>query len=242
MYSKPDINCDMGEGAGNDALLMPFITSASIACGYHAGDADTMQQTVALALQHGVSIGAHPSFPDREHFGRREMALDDATLYRIITEQVKLLQEIAQAAGTSLRHVKPHGALYNMSAKDAGLAALVAQAVKDTDPALVLFGLSGSHSIRAAQAAGLKTASEAFADRSYQEDGSLTPRSQPGALIETTGEVVQQVRQIINRQQVTTLSGKIIPLQADTICIHGDGPHAVDFARAIFEAFIQPNA
>ncbi len=242
MYSKPDINCDMGEGAGNDALLMPCITSACIACGYHAGDADTMQQTVALALQHGVRIGAHPSFPDREHFGRREMTMDDATLYRIITEQVKALQQITQAAGAALKYVKPHGALYNMSAKDAGLAAVIAQAVKDIDPALVLFGLSGSHSIQAAKAIGLQTAAEAFADRSYQDDGSLTPRSQPGALIDTASRALQQVQQIIEEAKVTTRSGKIIPLQADTICIHGDGPHAVEFAQTIYQAFIQHTA
>lgn len=233
IYMRPDINFDLGEGIDNDELIMPFITSANIACGYHAGDAATMMQTVEWALKYKVAIGAHPSFFDRENFGRNEMQVESSEVYDLVTQQVYILNEIATAAGAMLHHVKPHGALYNMSAKDAVLAKTIAKAVKDFDAALVLVGLSGSHSISEAKSIGLKTASEVFADRSYQDDGKLTPRSQPGALLETTEEVVKQVMQMLEQGTVTTINGKTIPVLAETICIHGDGEYAVEFAKAI---------
>ena len=233
---RPDINCDMGEGIGNDALIIPFINSANIACGYHAGDATTMQQTVALCIKHKVAIGAHLSFFDRENFGRTEIKLDKADIYDIISQQLFILNEIAADADVKLSHVKPHGALYNMSARDAELANIIAKAVKDFDSSLKLLGLSGSCSISEAKALGLKTANEIFADRTYQNNGSLTPRSQPNALIEETDKAVQQVLQIIKEGTVTTIEGKRIPIVADTICIHGDGKHAVEFAKAIHDA------
>ncbi len=230
---KQDINCDMGEGIGNDELIMPFITSANIACGYHAGDAATMWQTVELAVKHKVAIGAHPSFLDRKNFGRTEINLDKEEIYDLVSQQLIILNEITSEIDTKLNHVKPHGALYNMSAKDAVLASAIARAVKDFDASLILFGLSGSHSISEAKAIGLQTASEVFADRTYRDDSSLTLRSQPNALIDDTNKVVQQVLQMIKEGTVKTVSGKIIPIVAETICIHGDGKQAVEFVKAI---------
>ena len=226
----------MGEGIGNEALLMPFISSANIACIYHAGDEATMQQVVELCVQHHVNIGAHPSFPDRKNFGRTEMNLPAEEVYELVEQQLIILKEITDLFDIALTHVKPHGALYNQSARDGVLAKTIARAVKDFDQQLVLFGLSGSHSIREAELLGLKTASEVFADRSYQDDGSLTPRSEPGALIEDAGKAVKQVLQMINEGTVTTVSGKTIPIIAQTICIHSDGIHAVEFAKAIHDA------
>ena len=231
-----NINCDLGEGMSTDDDIMPFITSANIACGYHAGDSETMWRTVESAIRHNVAIGAHPSFFDRKNFGRSEMTLAPGEIYDLVTQQLLVLTEIASSMDTKLQHVKPHGALYNMSAKDPALANTIARAVKDFDRYLILFGLSGSFSISEAKAIGIKTASEVFADRTYQDDGSLTPRSQPGALIEDTGKVLTQVMQLIKEGTVTTLSGKIIPITAETICIHGDGKQAVAFAKAIHNA------
>ena len=233
---RPDINCDMGEGIGNDELIMPFISSANIACGYHAGDSATMWQTIELAIKHNVIIGAHLSFLDRKNFGRTEMSLDKAEVYDLVIQQLIILNDIATELDTELHHVKPHGALYNMSARDAALANTIATAVKDFNSHLILFGLSGSHSISEAKAIGLQTASEVFADRTYQDDGLLTPRSQPNALIVETNKVVQQVLQMIKEGKVTTVSGKEIPIMAETICIHGDGKQAVEFAKAIHKA------
>ena len=226
----------MGEGIGNDELIMPFISSANIACGYHAGDSATMWQTIELAIKHNVIIGAHMSFLDRKNFGRTEMNLDKAEVYDLVIQQLIILNDIATELDTELHHVKPHGALYNMSARDAALANTIATAVKDFNSHLILFGLSGSHSISEAKAIGLQTASEVFADRTYQDDGLLTPRSQPNALIVETNKVVQQVLQMIKEGKVTTVSGKEIPIMAETICIHGDGKQAVEFAKAIHKA------
>jgi len=230
-----DINCDMGEGIGNDDLIMPYIHSANIACGYHAGDEKMIWNTIELALQHNVRIGAHVSFLDKENFGRTEMDLSPGEVYDLVTQQLLVIKEIADDLSAKIVHVKPHGALYNMSAKDPVLAKTIAGAIKDFDDNLVLFGLSGSHSIREAKTIGLKTANEVFADRTYQDDGSLTPRSQPGALISDSSQVIQQVLQMINEGTVTTISGKKIPIIAETICIHGDAEHAVEFAKAIHE-------
>ncbi|HUS01903.1 MAG TPA: 5-oxoprolinase subunit PxpA [Chitinophagaceae bacterium] len=232
-----DLNCDMGEGIGNDELIMPYITSANIACGYHAGDEETMKKTVLLAKKYNVNIGAHPSFLDRQNFGRTEMGKTPVEVYELVSAQINLLQKITIDNNAQLHHVKPHGALYNMAAKDKGLAKSIVEAVKDLDKNLILYCLSNSFLISEAKAIGLKTASEAFADRTYQDDGSLTPRSQPDALIQNTDEALQQVLMMVNKGKVRTVSGKVIPIVAETICIHGDGNYAVEFARAIHEIF-----
>ncbi len=213
------INCDLGEGIGNDAELMPYIDEANIACGFHAGDAFTMRETVALCIRHKVKIGAHPSYLDRENFGRKEIELSPEEIYLLVRKQVETLKKITEQAGAKLNHVKPHGALYNISAKNEAVAKAIAKAVKDVDPSLILFGLKNSHSIAAAKNIGLITAEEAFADRRYESDGSLTPRSQPGACFTKIQDVLNQVEKI----------------KADTWCIHGDGPYAVDFAKALHE-------
>ncbi|WP_343668002.1 5-oxoprolinase subunit PxpA [Chitinophaga sp.] len=228
-----DLNCDMGEGMPTDASIMPYISSANIACGYHAGDKGTMAQTVALALKYQVAIGAHPGFNDKANFGRTEQQLSDSEIYDLITVQLHSLQEVCRLWGTTVQHVKPHGALYNMAARDQHLSTIIAQAIRDTNPALCLFGLSNSWLIKAAAAAGLKTASEVFADRTYQDDGSLTPRSQPNALIDNEADALKQVLQMVTKQEVTTVNGHIVPLRAETICLHGDGAHAVAFAKAV---------
>ena len=211
------INCDLGEGIGNDAALMPYIDEANIACGFHAGDAFTMRETVALCIRHGVKIGAHPSYLDRENFGRKEIELSPEEIYLLVRKQVETLKKITEQAGAKLHHVKPHGALYNTSAKNEAVAKAIAKAVKDVDAGLVLFGLKNSFSIAAGKEIGLKTAEEAFADRRYESDGSLTPRSQPGACFTSVKEVIDQVEKI----------------KADTWCIHGDGPHALEFAKVL---------
>jgi 5-oxoprolinase (ATP-hydrolysing) subunit A len=232
---KPDINCDMGEGMDNDAMIMPYILSANIACGYHAGDEETMRDTMELATRSGVAVGAHVSFNDRENFGRKEMQLPAGQIRDIVLKQFEIIDKVARSMGIKLAHVKPHGALYNMSARDKELAATIANTVKEYDPMLVLFGLSNSHSIAEAKRLGLQTASEVFADRTYLDDGSLTPRSERGALIDDMGTAVRQVLQMINEGTVTTTGGKEIPILAETICIHGDGKHAAFFARAIYK-------
>jgi 5-oxoprolinase (ATP-hydrolysing) subunit A len=232
-----DINCDLGEGIGNEEAIMPFISSANIACGYHAGDEKTIWTTVELCIKNKVAIGAHPSFLDRENFGRTEMKLDTADIYELITQQLIIIDEITNDLNTSLQHVKPHGALYNLSAKDKKVANTIAKAVKDFNHELVLFGLSGSHSVKEAETIGLKTRNEVFADRTYMDDGSLVPRSQPGAIIEDADTVIQQALQFVNNEAITTSSGKKIKLKAETICLHGDGKHAIDFAKAINEVF-----
>jgi UPF0271 protein len=236
-----DLNCDMGEGTDNDELIMPFISSANIACGYHAGDEKTIWKTIELAVKHKVAVGAHVSFLDKENFGRSEMNLTANEIYELVEQQLIIIKEIADSFDIKLNHVKPHGALYNMSARDVAIAKAIAEAVKDFDSNLILFGLSESHSIHEAKAAGLKTASEVFADRTYQDDGSLTPRSQPNALIEDADKAIQQVLQMIKKGTVTSVSGKEIPIKAETICIHGDGKHAAAFAKTIYENLKQNN-
>ncbi len=228
-----DLNCDMGEGSGNDELLMPYITSANIACGYHAGDEETMRQTIMLAQKYNVNIGSHPSFLDKENFGRTEIKKSPEDVYDLVSKQINILQKIAANNNASLHHVKPHGALYNMAAKNKVIANAIANAVKDLDENLVLFGLSNSFLISEAKAIGLKTASETFADRTYKDDGSLTPRTQSNALIGNTDEAIQQVLMMVHNGKVKTVSGKEIPIVAETICIHGDGKYAVEFAKAI---------
>lgn len=234
-----DLNCDMGEGFANDAQLMPWISSVNIACGYHAGDADSMQRTLALAIEHQLAIGAHPGFADKANFGRTEVLLPLNEVFDLVITQVQLLQQMAVDMGARLNHVKPHGALYNMSARDALLANTIAKAVYTVDSELVLFGLSGSHSISEAEKIGLRTASEVFADRTYQPNGSLTPRSAANALIGSEEQCLQQVLQMIEQKTVTATNQQAVPIVADTVCLHGDGEHALDFARAIFHKLQQ---
>ena len=233
----------MGEGMDTDAAIFPFISSANIACGGHAGDAGTMRQTVALALQHGVAIGVHPSYPDRTGFGRtdilesspgkgdRPLRLDD--LAGVLTDQLEQLQKIADETGARLHHVKPHGALYNRAAKDAVVSGIICRVIKNFDPSLLLYGLSGSEMQRQATAFGLVFVSEVFADRTYQPDGSLTPRTAPDALIDQPEMMVRQVLMMVREGKVRTGGGVDVPIAADTICLHGDGDHAVEFAVRI---------
>jgi UPF0271 protein len=231
-----DLNCDLGEGFPTDADLMPLISSANIACGFHAGDVDTMRHTIRLALQHGVAIGAHPGFADVANFGRIMVALSPDQVYQLVQEQLALFSTIAQEEGAVVRHIKPHGALYNAAAQSPEWASAIAKAVYDFDPNLILFGLSGSVSIQAAHALGLQTANEVFADRTYQADGTLTPRNLPNALIQNTDKCIVQVFDLIEKGVVVTTEGQSIRLQADTICLHGDGTHAISFAKAIRHA------
>ncbi len=223
-----DLNCDLGEGAGHDAELMPLITSANIACSAHAGDLATMRATVALAQKHEVAIGAHPGFADRENFGRRELPLAPDDVRPLVAAQIALLRGVGP-----LRHVKAHGALYNLAARDAALAAAVADSVCDIDPALILFVLPHSALARAATTRGLRIANEVFADRTYQRDGSLTPRSRPDALIHDEAIAVAQVLRMIREGVVRSTDGIDVPIQADTVCLHGDGPNPVAFARRL---------
>jgi UPF0271 protein len=233
-----DLNCDMGEGfgawtMGDDAALLDHVTSANIACGFHAGDPGTIHRTVKLALEKGVAVGAHPSLPDLQGFGRRRMNVSAQEAYDLVVYQVGALAGFAAACGGKLSHVKAHGALYNMAAKDAGLAQAIAKAVKDFDPRLILFGLAGSELVRAGEQAGLKTANEVFADRTYQADGSLTPRTQPDAMIHDPALALAQVRRMIKEGKVASINGPDVAVKPDTLCIHGDEPGAVEFARRI---------
>lgn len=228
-----DLNCDVGEGYLTDELIMPFISSANIACGHHAGDDATINKTILLAQKYGVAIGAHPSYPDREGFGRRDMELDNNVLYDILSAQIALIRSMANIAGTSMRHVKPHGALYNNAAVNYSIASTVAKAVKSIDPSLYLYGLANSESERAAKKEGIKFCREVFCDRTYTNEGMLTPRAAGNALINTSDQALLQVLQVIKDKTVTSTSGKLINMEADTLCIHGDGPHAVEFVKTI---------
>lgn len=230
---KIDINCDLGEGAGHDDRLMALVTSANIACGGHAGDVESMRAAVVLAMRHGVAIGAHPGFPDRQNFGRLERAVDPEDAAGIVGGQIRALQAIAAACGTRVRHVKPHGALYNQAARDAALAEAIADAVWEVDQSLLFYGLAGSELLAAGRARGLRVASEVFADRAYCADGSLATREKPGALIADEGEAVRQVLRIVRDGRVRTMGGTEIAIAADTVCIHGDGPHPVEFAKRL---------
>lgn len=241
MSTRIDLNCDMGEsfGAwrmGNDLAVLPFVSSVNIACGFHAGDPATMRLTVAAAMRQGVAIGAHPGLPDLQGFGRRRMAVSAQEAYDMMVVQIGALAAVAASQGARLHHVKAHGALYNMAAQDAGLAQALARAVHDVDPGLVFYGLAGSAMVSAAEALGLRVASEVFADRGYQADGSLTPRGQPGALIEDVGASIRQVLQMVRQGTVTPLAGAPFPVRPDTLCLHGDQPGALAFGRALREA------
>jgi UPF0271 protein len=236
-----DLNCDMGEsfGAwtmGDDAGVMPWITSANIACGFHAGDFATMQRTVELAKQHGVAIGAHVSLPDVQGFGRREMRVTPNEAHAMTLYQIGALHAFARACGTRVAHVKPHGALYNMAAKDRALSDAIAHAVRDFDADMILVGLAGSELPHAGEAAGLRVAHEVFADRRYEADGSLTPRREADAVIHDVDAAVNQAVAIITRGKVAVRTGGERAIRGDTICVHGDRADAAVFARSLRRA------
>jgi 5-oxoprolinase (ATP-hydrolysing) subunit A len=242
--SKPlsvDLNCDLGEsfGAyrmGNDEQILPYVTSANIACGFHAGDPSVMRKTVQLCLQHNVAIGAHPGLPDLVGFGRRDMAVSPEEVYDMVVYQMGALQAFVQAEGGTLHHVKPHGALYNMAAVNINLAEAIAEAIYKVKPDAILYGLSGSELIKAGIRLGLQTANEVFADRTYQQNGTLTSRKLPHALITDHEAAVQQVLRMVKEGKVRSQQGQDIGILADTICIHGDGLHALEFASHIKSA------
>ncbi|MBM7631333.1 LamB/YcsF family protein [Geomicrobium sediminis] len=237
---KVDLNCDMGESfgtyvKGTDEQILPYVTSANIACGFHAGDASTMRKTVKLALGHNVRLGAHPGLQDLIGFGRRSMDLSFDEAYDLVQYQVGALMGIVKAEGGHLQHVKAHGALYNMAAGNEEIANGIAKAVYDIDDQLILFGLAGSKLIEAGEAVGLQTASEVFADRTYQNNGMLTSRREANALIEDVNVASEQVIHMVTEHTVKTVQSKDIAIQADTVCIHGDGAHALAFAKQVRE-------
>ncbi|TAA72189.1 LamB/YcsF family protein [Planococcus salinarum] len=243
MTYKVDLNCDMGEGygvykLGQDEDILDYVSSANIACGFHAGDPGTMRRTVRMALEKEVAIGAHPGFQDLPGFGRRNLQLSAMEIYELVVYQIGALSAFVNAEGGILQHVKAHGALYNMAAKDPVYAEAIAEAVYDVNPALILFGLAGSELITAGHDIGLRTASEAFSDRNYQGDGSLTPRSDVDALITDTDEAIARVEQMVRANKVLTTQGTEAELKADTICIHGDGENALAFAEKISKSLL----
>lgn len=241
MSHRIDLNCDLGEGFGpwvpaDDASLLEVATSSSLACGFHAGDPATMRRTVRLALERGVAIGAHPSLPDLQGFGRRDMAITPQDAYELTLYQIGALHAFVRAAGGRLCHVKPHGALYNQAARDPHLADGIARAVRDFDASLLLFGLSGSELTTAGARLGLGVVHEAFADRAYAPGGSLVPRGQAGAVIADAEAATVRVLEMVRAGRVQAADGAWIPLRADSICIHGDHPGALDTARRIRQA------
>lgn len=233
---RVDLNADVGEGVWDDGRLMPHITSANIACGGHAGDEETMRATVALAVARGVSIGAHPGFPDREGFGRRPMPFTAREVEALVIDQIYALAAAADPEGERLQHVKPHGALYSMAADDPLLAEAIVRAVAAVDRSLILFGLSGSELLRAGERAALRTAAEAFADRAYGPAGRLIDRAVPGAVIDDPDVVVERAVQMAREQKVVAVDGSVVSLRVDTICVHGDTPGAADLAALIRRA------
>lgn len=241
MTYSVDLNCDMGEsfGAwtlGQDAAVLPFVTSANIACGFHAGDPGVMRQTVRAALGHHVAIGVHPGLPDLVGFGRRNIDISAEEAFDMTVYQLGALGAVARAEGGQLHHLKPHGALYNMAATNAALAQAIAEAVYRVQPELVLYGLAGSELTKAGERLGLKTAHEVFADRTYQANGTLTPRRQPDALVTSADAAVAQVLRMVREGRVRSQQGPDVAIRADTVCLHGDGAHAVEFAQRLHGA------
>lgn len=237
MY-KVDLNSDLGESfgtykIGSDEEILKYVTSVNIACGFHAGDPSVMKKTVKTALSNNVSIGAHPGLPDLIGFGRRNMSITPTEAYDMVVYQIGSLYGFIKAEGATMQHVKPHGALYNMAAKDENLAKAIAQAVYDINPELILFGLAGSESIKQGNLIGLQTVSEVFADRTYQSDGSLTPRNQSDAMVTDEKESIERVIRMIKDKKVRCQQGHDIDIKAETICIHGDGIKALNFAAEI---------
>lgn len=238
--SKIDLNCDLGESFGNyklgmDEIVIPYISSANIACGFHASDPDVMAHTVELAKKHNIAVGAHPGFSDLQGFGRRNMNLTPKEAKTCVQYQIGALMAFCRANGIPMQHVKPHGALYNMAAKDYALSLAICEGIYEVDPSLILLGLAGSHMITAAKETGLKAASELFADRAYEEDGSLVARSKPGAVIKDETLAIERVLMMVKEQKVIAITGKEIPIHGDSICVHGDGEKAVAFVQKIRE-------
>ncbi|UVI28726.1 LamB/YcsF family protein [Paenibacillus spongiae] len=236
--NRVDLNCDFGEGYGSytfgqDEELLRYVTSVNIACGFHAGDPRTMREAVERAAAAGAAIGAHPGLPDRRGFGRREMAADPAEVYEDTLYQIGALGGFVRAAGAELRHIKPHGALYHMAGRSEAIADAIVRAAKAYDPQLRIYGQNGSLLLKAAELHGLRAVSEVFADRTYMADGTLTPRKMTGALIESPESALEQALRMVTQGAVRTLNGEVTTVQADTICLHGDGPHASSFAAAI---------
>ncbi|PEI96366.1 lactam utilization protein LamB [Bacillus pseudomycoides] len=237
-----DLNCDLGEGfgaykIGNDDKILPFVSSVNIACGFHAGDPTVMRQTVEKALKNDVEIGAHPGFPDLIGFGRRVMRVSPEEVYDYVLYQIGALDGFIRAAGARMHHVKPHGALYNMAATDQEIADAIAKAIYHINPDLFLYGLANSKFIQAAEKYELKLVQEAFADRTYQLDGTLTSRTEENALIKNEDIAIEQVLQMVKERNVKAVGEKIINIDAQTICIHGDGERAVQFAERIYRTF-----
>lgn len=244
MTYQVDLNCDMGESfgvykLGRDEEILNYVTSANIACGFHAGDPATMRRTVHTALEKGVAIGAHPGFQDLQGFGRRNLQLSAQEIYDIVVYQIGALSAFVNAEGGILQHVKAHGALYNMAARDSVYAEAIAEAAYDVNPALILYGLAGSELITAGNEIGLRTANEVFSDRTYQKDGSLTPRSQANALVTDSTEAIVRVVRMVREGKVLTVEGTDAELKADTICIHGDGVNALSFAEQISKSLAE---
>lgn len=238
MAGRIDFNCDLGEGCGDDAAIVPLLSSASIACGGHAGDAGSMRATLMLCDAHGVAAGAHPSYLDRAHFGRRKLDVPADVIARQVREQIEVLAGVAARLGVRLAHVKPHGALYNRAARDGEVAAAVAGAVREIDPGLLLYALSGSQLANAGVAADLHVVHEVFAERRYEADATLTPRSHANAVITSLDASLQQVRSLLRDACVIARTGERVPLRADSLCLHGDRADAAAFAHALREALL----
>lgn len=241
---KIDLNCDLGESFGNytiglDSEVIKFISSANIACGFHASDPLVMAKTVKMAKENGVSVGAHPGYPDLVGFGRRNLNVSVPELKAMVQYQIGALNAFCRAEGIKLRHVKPHGAMYNMAAKDYNLALGIAEGIAEVDPSLILLGLSGSHLLRAAKEVGLRAASEVFADRAYEEDGSLVARSKPGSVITDENEAIERVITMVKHGKVKAITGREIPIQPDSVCVHGDNPKALGFVKLIRKRLLQ---
>jgi UPF0271 protein len=241
-----DLNCDLGESFGRYKIaeqkeILKYVTSANIACGFHAGDPSVMRETVKLAIENQVKIGAHPGLPDLNGFGRREMKISPKEAYDMVVYQIGALQGFLSTFNEKMQHVKPHGALYNMAAKDGKLAEAIAHAVYNVSPSLILFGLAGSELTKAGEKRGLPTAHEVFSDRTYQSNGTLTSRTQPNALIKNKEQSVAQVIKMVTEGKVTSQQKTQVSLKADTVCIHGDGEHALAFAKYIKETLERNN-
>jgi UPF0271 protein len=230
-----DLNADLGEGCDSDEALLDLVSSANIACGWHAGSAAIMRDSCQWAVAKNVSIGAHPSFLDRENFGRSEMVIPVDDIYAGTLYQLGALAAVARAAGGRIAHLKAHGALYNQAARDATMADAIVKAVAAFDPTIAVFGLAGSELVKATTRAGLTPIEEAFADRGYLADGSLVPRKMPGAMIEDENEMMTRILTMIHDGKVRAIDGSWCKLNAQTLCLHGDGPHALAFARRIRE-------
>src|SRR5207248_3478209 len=233
MKLSVDINADLGEGSGHDEELFELISSANIATGFHAGDSDSMHAAITAAKKHGVAVGAHPSFFDRENFGRKELKISTLEIFDAVAYQLGVFQAIASAVGVQPNHVKPHGALYNMAVRDQELADSIARAIESVDPQLILFAPDKSELARAGDAHGLQIAREIFADRNYLNDGWLVPRTRPDALLRDPNEAAQRVLRMLREGKVRSVEGGDVDVRGETICVHGDTPGAVEFAREL---------